>query len=95
MTPELRLLKMRTRLGVIGAASVWVALAGGVVLAVGDATSSVVLDVIGGVLLVGGVLGFFVAGARRARQEGIGIGSALARSSKDALRLAWYVFKSA
>jgi hypothetical protein len=86
---------MRTRLGVLGAASLWVALAGGGVLAVGDATNSGLLDAIGGLLLTTGVLGFFVAGARRARQEGIGIGSALARSGKDALRLAWYVFKSA
>ena len=86
---------MLNRLGVLGAATVWVALAGGVLLAVGDATNSGTLDVIGGLLLVGGVLGFFLAGARRARQERIGIGSALARSAKDALRLAWYVFKSA
>jgi hypothetical protein len=86
---------MPSRLGLFGAAGVWAALFGGVVVAIGDAAGSGVLDVIGAVLLAAGVLCFFGAGVRRSRREGVGLVSASAQSAKDALRLAWYVFKSA
>jgi hypothetical protein len=86
---------MRRQLGVIGALSVCSSLAGGVLLAGGDATGSAVLDGIGAVLLIGGVLSFFAIAIQRSRREGRGLLDALARSGKDALRLTWYVFKSA
>jgi hypothetical protein len=85
---------MRDQLGVIGALSVWSSLAGGVLLAVGDATGSVLAG-IGAVLLLGGVVSFFATAVRRSRREGRGLLSAAARSGKDALQLAWYLFKSA
>ena len=86
---------MLGQLNVFGALSVWAALVGGVVLAFSDAAGSDALGVIGALLLAVGVLGFFTAGIRRARHEGIEVGSALAQSGRDALRLAWYVFKGA
>ena len=86
---------MRSQLGVVGALSVWSLLAGGVLLVVGDATGSAVLYGIGAVLLIGGVFSFFATAVQRSRREGRGLLSALARSGKDALRLAWYVVKRA
>ena len=83
----------------IGALSIWLALLGGVLLAIGDATGPAtgpaVLDGVGAVLLIGGVVSFFVTSVQRSRREGQGLPTALARSGKDALRLAWYVVKSA
>jgi hypothetical protein len=82
------------RLGLLGAFSVWAALVGGIVIAGGDATGVLLLDLVGAVLLAAGIVGFFGAGIKRSRQEGVGLASALAQSAKDALRLAWYVLKS-
>jgi hypothetical protein len=86
---------MTTQLGAIGALSVWSALVGGVLLALGDAIGSGVLDALGAVGLIGGVSVYFVAAVKRSRREGGGLLAALARSAKEALRLAWYIFKSA
>ena len=86
---------MPTQPGVIGALSVWLALLGGVLLATGDAIGPVVLDRVGAVLLIGGVISFSVTSVQRSHREGEGLPTALARSGKDALRLAWCVFESA
>jgi len=87
--------KVWNRLGTVGAISVLVALVGGIVVAFGDATGDGTLGVVGAVLLVAGVLCFFVTATQRAHREGVGVGSALARSGKDALRLAWLLLKGA
>ena len=86
---------MPSRLGVFGAISVWAALVGGLVLALGDAAGSGFVAVIGALLLAAGVLCYLGVSVRRGRQEGGGVAATLVQSGKDALRLAWYVFKSA
>ena len=86
---------MQSRVGLVGAVSVWVALAGGVVLAVGDAAGSGVVDVVGAALLAAGVFGFLGMSITRSRQDGLGVTAAVGHSAKDALRLAWVVFKGA
>ena len=86
---------MISRRGLLGAISVWVALVGGIAIAVGDAASIGLLDLIGALLLATGAVGFLGGGVMRSRSEGVGLGSALAQSAKDALRLVWYVVKSA
>jgi hypothetical protein len=83
------------RPGVVGAVGVWAALAGGFLLALGDAAGSTVLDVAGVVLLIAGLIGFFGAAITKSRQDGLGVPTALARSARNALRLAWFVFKGA
>jgi hypothetical protein len=86
---------MTKRLGVMVAVGVWAALVGGVLLALGDAAGSTVVDAAGVVLLGAGLIGFFGAGIAKSRQDGLEVRTALGRSAKDALRLAWFVFKGA
>ena len=86
---------MASRLGVLGALGAWAAVLGGILLAFSDAVGSPALAVVGLVLFAAGVLVFFVAAAIRSRRDGLGVQAALVQSAKDALRIAWYVFKSA
>ena len=86
---------MPGQLDVVGALSAWSSLVGGVLLAVGDAIGSGVLDGIGAVLLISGVVMFFSSAVQRSRREDRGLLVSLARSAKDALRLGWYAFKGA
>jgi len=86
---------MGNRFGAVGAISVFAALFGGIVVALGDATGAGTVVVAGAVLLAAGVLCFFFTATQRAHRDGIGFGSAVARSGKDALRLAWFLLKGA
>jgi hypothetical protein len=86
---------MRNRLDVIGAVSIWTALTGGVLLAISDAADLTAVAVAGAVLLVAGLVVFLGDGVARSRRDGLGVAAALGRSAKDAIRLAWFVFKGA
>jgi len=86
---------VQSRGRLLSAVSVWAALAGGVAIAVGDAAGSGVADVVGAALLAAGVFGFLGMSITRSRQDGLGVAGAVGHSAKDALRLAWVVFKGA
>jgi len=73
----------------VRAAPFWIAAAGGVLFAAGSAVGSTALELLGAVVFVLGVVSFFAAAVQRSRDDGIGVGTALARGAQDALRFAW------
>jgi len=69
----------------------WIAVAGGLLLAVASIKGSSLIKAIGVALFILGVAGFFVATVRRSRTEGIGLATAMGRGARDAVRFAWYL----
>lgn len=66
----------------------WVAAAGGVLASIGEVAGIGALIALGAVLFACGVVWFFVSAVGRSRDEDVGIGTAMARASRDALRFA-------
>jgi hypothetical protein len=76
----------------VRAGSFWVAVGGGLLLAVGSvATVPSVVSVVGAVLFALGVVVFFADAVGRSRREGVSLTTALRRGARDALRFAWYL----
>jgi uncharacterized membrane protein YecN with MAPEG domain len=64
---------------------------GGLLLATASITGSRLVQLLGAVLFVVGVVVYCGVAVRRSRGEGIGLGASMGRSALDALRFAWYL----
>jgi hypothetical protein len=69
----------------------WIAVAGGLLLAVASIRSYRFVEVIGAGLFLLGVILFFVVAVSRSRADGVAFTAALRQGAADAMRFAWHV----
>jgi hypothetical protein len=69
----------------------WLAAAGAVLAGIGEVAGIGALVVIGAALFAWGIVWFFINAVGRSRDESVGIGTAMVRASRDALRFALYL----
>jgi hypothetical protein len=69
----------------------WLTAAGGVLASIGEVAGIGALVALGAVLFACGVAWFFAGAVGRSRDEEVGLGTAIARASRDALRFAFHL----
>jgi thiosulfate reductase cytochrome b subunit len=69
----------------------WLAAAGAILAGIGEVAGIGALVVIGAALFACGIVWFLINAVGRSRDENVGMGTAMARASRDALRFALHL----